>query len=479
MIRGRVKQVAESESGFALVLALTVVVALSTSVASVAYFTTTNFHNAKRDQAGQSALALAEAGLTMAYSTLEHAPDPTSTTAVSSTPVPDVPLVGGFATYYGSFDATTQKWTLVGLGKAVDTNHPGNVIVRSTRGVAAIGTATRGDISNGAWKYIYSDDPNSCATFSNNTTIAVPVLVRGNLCLNNSAKVMGPQLQVDGSITLNNTQTSIGTLASPLTEIHVGKGCSTDGINYHSPCSATDRVYGTAPPDANLIAMTKPPVDLAYWYANAMPGPRHPCTFGSFPAGFDNNGLLDRSTGTVDLFPKTAYDCRVVDATGAVVGRLSWTPGAPGSLVIQGTIFVDGNISMAQLVQANYSGRGTIYASGTIAMSNQVVLCPSTGGCGPNWDPNTDLLTFVAGSSTDQYDFTIGNNSTFAGAIYTVDDFQAGNSSQLWGPIIARQINISNSTLNNFPPIMKLMTGMPSSYSTVTTVTATPGSWGT
>src|SRR5690348_2631886 len=284
MVRGSVKKRADDETGFALVLALTVVVALSSSVASVAYFTTANFHSSKRDQASQNALALAEAGLTMAYSTLEHAPNPTAATAVSSTPVPDVPLAGGFATYYGSFDTTTQKWTLVGLGKAIDTNHAGSVIVRSTRGVAAIGTATRGDLSNGAWKYIYSDDPNSCATFSNNTTIAVPVLVRGNLCLNNSAKVMGPQIQVDGSITLNNTQTSIGTLASPLTEIHVGRGCSTDGINYHSPCSAADRVYGTSPPDTNLIAMTKPPVDLAYWYANAMPGPLHPCSSGSFPA---------------------------------------------------------------------------------------------------------------------------------------------------------------------------------------------------
>jgi hypothetical protein len=47
----------------------------------------------------------------------------------------------------------------------------------------------------------------------------------------------------------------------------------------------------------------------------------------------------------------------------------------------------------------------------------------------------------------------------------------------MWGPIIARQIYVSNSTLNNFPPIMKLMTGMPSSYTTITTVTATPGSW--
>src|SRR5690348_14814488 len=190
MSRGAFTKRARDESGFALVLALAVVVALSSSVASVAYFTTASFHDSKRSASDQAAVALAEAALNMAFSTLAHAPDPSSSTAVSSTPVPDVSLPGGFATYYGSYDTGTQTWTLTGVGKAVDTNHPGQVIVRAVHGRASIGTATRGDVSNGAWKYIYSDDPNSCATFSNNTTIAVPVLIRGNLCLNNSAKVM-------------------------------------------------------------------------------------------------------------------------------------------------------------------------------------------------------------------------------------------------------------------------------------------------
>lgn len=45
------------------------------------------------------------------------------------------------------------------------------------------------------------------------------------------------------------------------------------------------------------------------------------------------------------------------------------------------------------------------------------------------------------------------------------------------GPVIARQVYISNSTFNRFPPIMNLMSGMPSSYHTVTTVTVLPGSW--
>lgn len=473
----QVQERANDESGFALVMALAIVVALGTAVTSMAYYTTSNFHSAVRSRSDQTALSLAEAGLNLAYSTLAHAPDPTAATAVPATPVADIPMTGGFTTYDGAYDPATHVWTLTGIGKAYDPNRPGQFLVRTVQGRAAIGTATRSDTSNGAWKYIYSDDPNSCATLSNNTTVAVPVLVRGNLCLNNSAKITGPAIQVDGKVTLSNQQTSIGTLASPMAEIHIGKGCSLTGVVYDSPCTTADRVYGAQPPDTNLLTMSKPPVDLAGWYRNAMPGPMHPCTIGSVPGGFDNNRVMDRSNGTFDLTPKTAYDCRVLDpVTQAVVGRLAWTPGSPGSLVVQGTIFFDGNISMSQLVQAVYTGQGTIYASGTISMSNQVSLCPASG-CGAGWDPNVDLLAFVAGSSTDQVGFSIGNNSTFAGAVYAVNDYSAGNSSAMWGPVVARQIYISNSTLNNFPPIMKLMTGMPSSYSTVTTVSIVQGSW--
>ena len=472
------KSRASDESGFALVFALAIVVALGTAVTSVSYYTTSNFHSANRSRSTQNALALAEAGLNIGYSTLAKSSSPTLASALSSVPVADIPMNGGFATYFGTLDATSQVWSLTGIGKAYDTAHPGSFITRVVHARAQLGTGTIGSTSNGAWRYIYADDPNSCATLSNNTLINVPVYVQGSLCLNNSAQITGPAIQVGGTVTLSNTQTSIGTLASPMAEIHIGHGCSLTGVVYHSPCSSADRVYGAQPPDATLTPMSKPAVDLDGWYANAQPGPMHGCTTGSFPGGFDTNTLRDRSRATVDLTPKTAYDCRVLDATGALVGRISWTPGAPGSLVILGTIYFDGNITMSQLVNAQYSGRATIYSSGTISLSNQVNLCP-VGGCGPDWDPNVNLLTFVAGSSTDQYGFTIGNNSVFEGAVYCVNDYLAGNSSAVWGPVIARQISISNSTFNSFPPIMNLMSGMPSSYETITTLSLVPGSWGT
>ena len=61
-------------------------------------------------------------------------------------------------------------------------------------------------------------------------------------------------------------------------------------------------------------------------------------------------------------------------------------------------------------------------------------------GCNANWDPTQNLLAFVAGSSTDTVGFSIQNSSVFQGAIYAVNDYSEENGSDIWGPIIARQV---------------------------------------
>src|SRR3954464_5584435 len=102
MFRGSSRTNLGDESGFALVLALAVVVALGAASTSVAYYSTANFHNAKHSRGDTTALALAEAGLNAAYSVLEHSASPTLASAIPSTPAPDTPMPGGWATYSGS-----------------------------------------------------------------------------------------------------------------------------------------------------------------------------------------------------------------------------------------------------------------------------------------------------------------------------------------------------------------------------------------
>ena len=92
--------------------------------------------------------------------------------------------------------------------------------------------------------------------------------------------------------------------------------------------------------------------------------------------------------------------------------------------------------------------------------------------------PAEDLLAFVAGSSTDATSFEISNFSSFQGAVYAVNDYREGNNSTVWGPIIADQIYLQNSTMNHYVPIGTLLDGMPATYEESVSIVNEAGSWG-
>ena len=466
-VRGRLA----CQSGFALPFALITLVVLGGLGTSVAAYTSWNTGSAARSNADQVALALAEAGLNYAYSTLYNSATPSNPATVPST---TVTLDGGTARYAGTLVGDT--WTLTGTGTARNPTGPAAApVVRSVSGRVRLGSARRSSTNNAVWNYVYADALTGCTSLSNSVVLDVPLYVRGNLCLSNSAQMTGYALRVGGNLTINNLAT-VGTAAAPIYEVSVGGTCRLGNGTPHSPCGPADQVYaqviGTNPP-----GLTKPPIDLARWYRDSQPGPMHACTSGSFPGGFDNDGVMNRSRPPVNLTPSTAYDCRVLDAAGYEVGRLSWTPGTPGKLKIAGTIFFDGDISFAQYNEAVYEGRATIYASGKITFANQTRVCGEEG-CPNDWDPDENLLAFVAGSSTDSIGFEIGNNSRFQGAAYAVTDFREGNNTIFWGPVIANQVYLINSTIHEYVPIGTLLPGMPASYEEMITLVNVAGSWG-
>jgi hypothetical protein len=233
-------------------------------------------------------------------------------------------------------------------------------------------------------------------------------------------------------------------------------------------------VYATIS-DSTPTEFVKPEVDLARWYRDSQPGPMHPCTVGSFPGGFDTDSVPNNSLPAVNLTPSSAYDCRVYDASGALVGQLTWAPGSgsnPGTLTMAGTIYFDGPIEFRQYNNAVYQGRATIYAAGDITFANQSTLCGDPE-CDADWDPQANLLAFVSGGNV-----RVGQQSNFQGAIYAVLDYSENNNSTFWGPIIARRVSLANSTVNHYVPIGTLMPGMPATYEEVVTITNEPGSWG-
>jgi len=480
MVRGSIRKRVSDESGFALVLALAVIIALGASVTLVAYYATANFHSANQSKGAQTALSLAEAGLNLAYSTLENAPNPSMASAVSPAPVADTPMPGGFVSFYGSYDEANKTWTLTGVGKAIDVNHPGALVVRYAHGRAQVGTATVGSKNNAVWNYVYADSTSTCTTIGNSVNVSVPFYVKGNLCMSNSAIVTSYALQVGGTVTMSSSQNSIGSASAPLHEAHIGGGCSTDGVHYVSPCTATQRVWAGIL-DADPIPLAKPPVDLVGTANSAPLGPAHGCTVGSLPwGGFDNDSNPQNiSLGTIDLVPKgVTYDCKALDASGNVVGELGWDG---STLTIAGTIYLDANLSFGQQNHVVYKGKATIYASGSISIGQQTTICGAVD-CGTDWDTSKNLLAWVAGqqcaangSETDS--MNIQNYSTFQGAIYTVCDYREGNNATVWGPIVSRQVYLNNSTTNFYVPIGTLLPGMPSQDEQVQTIVPEPGSW--
>lgn len=457
------------QAGFALPMALGIMLVLGTTATTVVSYAAANSRSAAYSNAEAKALALAEAGLSYAYATLYNAPNPTS---ADSVPRRSVQLDGGTADYYGVLTGST--WTLTGIGIVENPSGPGSAdVVRSVNGRVTLGSALRSAANNAVWNYLYTDDPSTCTSFSNSVVVDVPVYVRGDLCLSNSAQMTGFSLWVGGNVTISQSAT-IGTPSAKIEQAQIAGTCRVTGT--FVPCNGSDRinaqVIGNQP--GNLA---KPPVDLAYWYRESRPGPLHGCTTGSFPGGFDNDGVMNRSRPTVNLTPAAAYDCTVKDEQGFTIGRIAWTPGSPGTLEIAGTVFFDGDIAFSGSTNAIYKGRGSIYASGKITVGNQTWLCGAPG-CPNDWDPNQNLIAFVAGSSTDADSFTIGNYSRLQAAVYAVNDFREGNNTIFWGPVIARQIHLLNSTIHEYVPIGTLVPGMPATYEEVATLSNVPRSWG-
>jgi Tfp pilus assembly protein PilX len=458
------------ERGLALPTALGVTMVLSALAAAIFAYVTMNQQSASRSQADQRAYGLAETGLSYALSRLQHTTNPYDTTAVPST---TVSLTGGSTTYSGSLSGTT--WTLTSTGTVANPTGPSTAdVVRTVSAQAQITTTTQADMR--PWDYLFVDQPSGCITLGNSVTMDVALYVRGNLCLNNNSQINSPAVHLLGSLSVDNSA-QIGSVGSPIGEFSSTGTCSYAGTV--TTCGPASHVYastiGTSPP-----AITKPTVDLAYWYSHADLGPQSDCTTGSFPGGFDNDSTLNVSRGEIDLTPASAYDCQKV-VGGQTVAQLTWDPGT-GLLTIKGVVYFDAHLSWSNLNLITYQGKAVIYGSGQVRIKNRADIC-GVAACDSTWDPRVNLLVFVAGSlvsevATDPIGGDIGNHVNFQGAMYIVDDFDMDNNTTVWGPVITRSATINNSALIHAPPFpIQFMNGMPAESTTTTQVVKTNGSY--
>jgi Tfp pilus assembly protein PilX len=459
-----------SESGIALVMAVGILTVLMATGATLIYYANANTRSAERSVEDERALNIAEAGVNYARSVLYNASNPESSTAV---PPGSLTVEGGSVSYTGTYNSVSKIWTLTGTG-TYDNPAGGTSLSRTV--TTEVQVVTSSGTADPAWFYNYSDATSGCMTIKNNATFNAPIYVRGNLCLPNNAHVTGSSLHVGGTITVANNA-SVGYSATPVATVNVVGGCTGGSPNPH-PCVSgiADRVYdGDGVVTQTPGTLTKPPVDLTYWYQNASPGPRNNCTTGSMPGGFDSGtgGTAvppnpNRSRPTFTLTPATAYNCQTAS------GRLTWTPGSPGTLLINGTIYFDGNITLPNNANAVYQGTGTLYASGTITFNNNAKLC-GISGCTASWDTNANYLVIVAGAATGT-GLTIVNNAVFQGAAYVVSNYNLNNNGAMWGPVIAAQLDLGNNA-GAWMPLSGLPPGAPGYTAGVPTLQNVPDSY--
>ncbi len=443
----------KDERGIALVMALGIMLVLSISVITVIAFTTSNQRSANYSSAQNKALALAEAGVNNALSVLGAALKPNDPAALTS----GSESVGeGTAAYSATLSG--DVWTITGTGTVANPTG-GSTIVRN------VSLQVRVAVAGTAWAWNFSDAETGCMNLLQNSLYAVPLFVRGNLCVANNASFTGARLHVGGTLT---NRGSIGSAGSPIESANVVGGC-TGGVPNPHPCTAADKVFATSRTQTES-SLSKPELDLAKWYSAARPGPTRPCSTGTgIPGNFDNDTSLNVSRLPFELTPATAYSCQARNPAGKVQGELSWVPGSPGTLTVLGTIFFDGNITISG--NAVYQGVATIYSSGTVTFNNGAKLCGIVG-CTSSWDPATNVVFLIAGSSTAQTGFTINNNAVFQGAAYVVNDYLVSQNGVNWGPVVARQLVMEQNAAQK--PLTFLPPGAPGFEKAIQPV---PGSW--
>ncbi len=453
------------ERGIALVMALGILLVLSITAAAAVTYSGKHVRNVQFDASAQKAAAIAEAGLNEAYAILANASDPRNP---SSLPPGGTTYEGGSVAWSAYINGDT--WSVASTSTVKNPSGAAD-IHRTVTGQLRIGVDGAGYAP--AWQYVYAENP-GCTEVSNNAQISAPFYLQGDLCLKNSATLTASQITVKGKIKLENSS-SIGQAGTPIDALHVGpSGCSTGGSYSFANCDAAHRVYaGTV--DSTFANIAKPTVDLPYWYVYAKPGPKANCTSGSFPGGFDNNSVMDTSLPDVTLLPSTPYSCTVTSGA-STLGRISWTPGTPGTLSISGVIFVDGDIRADG--QGIYTGRGTIYTSGEVNFQNDDYLCGAANCDVDAWDGDTNMVIFVAGASQDGHGFTIQNYAKFQGGIYAVSDVVQQNNTLIEGPVIADELRFQNyTTSSKWPPIDFVADGAPAPIGS-TKLIPVSGSWG-
>lgn len=474
------------EDGMALVMAVGVSAVLAIMGSSLVLYAQSNESAANRSNKKQSARSLAEAGLESATSVLTNPAN--ATLLASQTLIPASQPVTPQLTY----SAGSQVWYWGTVTPPVYAGQKGlwnlyskAVVPSPNGGTTAVSSRLAEDVqftpsanqpsSTQAWNFIFSAAtgavyPACDETIYNNTAINASLYVSGSLCLQTPSSITGPanasspavNLYVRGFLSLQSS-TNVGTASTPLTGVHLGGGCYPKSGPWKAICGNSEKVFPTS--DTTVPAISKPVADFDNWYQYSSPGPLIACvTSTGTPPAWDNNTTRDNSlSSVVDLTPPGAYTC------STPYGSLSWAPGTPGTLTVDGTMFIDGSLTSTASV-VNYDGTGVIYVSGTFLLKNTslcAIVNASNNGCNASaWTAAStpDILLIAANGSGGQT--AVGDSieiksANWQGALYGTNTIEVDTTSSAQGPMVAPAEIISQTGGSPFPQFLNVPFGTP------------------
>jgi len=529
------------ESGVALILAIIVVATLTISTAALTTLAATNEKSFGRDRQDVRALNDAEAGLNAAIATLK-ASGPTTTSIPNITGSID----GGSWSYTTSRtqpDPTGHPndylWTIAATGTS-PTGSVNRQVQTQVKQTIVPGTGTT-IAQSATYSYgIFMGDPNSDCTvsggnvFSGGPAISVPIYVAGSLCISGGTTIAEPASSPGGTLSLyvgkkfSTDGPLVGTSTKHIASATVVGGCRADGTpvscsqqgdpnscSHHSAGCGSGIYANTYSSTQGTIAKTT--IDAPKYYsdsttisagASALGCNNYGAQVSTYPSGWTaatfRQNVLDSNTtrntppslSSVTLLhlvdkssvANNSFDCRLYAADGTLLSRLAWTFPAgcsgPGTLIVQGSVFIDGNLAFTDCDYAVYQGRGTLYVNGTVTFTNGGKVCarPISGNpCLGNYDPNQNLLEIVANNASNVTPgFSLGGAGQFEGVAYTNGQFSGLNGSTFNGNVTADTAVFSGAA--GLKSVIPPSSAPGASYTTPpgpTTVTWTPvpGSW--
>jgi Tfp pilus assembly protein PilX len=308
-----------------------------------------------------------------------------------------------------SSSSSTIRDTDVYLQKtsaAVGTDHSSTSYWPTTKATATYGTAS--DL----WGTTWTPSEINASTFG----VRITARNSGNTYGGGSQTASIDRVRI--IVTYSGTPTTaVGSAASPISDATIGGNCQLNNAPAHAACDGNDAVWASTVTKTALADNTElsmPQVDLDYWFDNAKPGPKHPCTNSPTNMGslvFDNDGSTTSNNsfhyndGTTDMAPTNSdYTCEFWQ-DGVKVGELSWNH-TTHVLKIGGTIFFDGDVRFDQDGHVvHYQGRAMIYAAGNVEFDS--VVCAGGSGTSSclsdmtNWDPSANLLILLSGGDSE------------------------------------------------------------------------------